>query len=91
MVQLIRKGNTSQLNGLKCLSLFNLSLSIKIYISISGQVAKLKLCSCDKKTGFGWTKNIFGRKKWGFFETVHSDLQIVSYNNKNLHRVTETN
>ena len=62
---------------------------MKIYISISGQVAKLKLCSCDKKTGFGWTTNIFGRKKWGFFQTVHSDLQIIP--TTKIYTVTETN
>ena len=29
---------------------------------------KVKLCSDDGMKSFGWTKNVFGVKKWGFFE-----------------------
>ena len=44
----------------------------------SGQIAKVKLCSCDGETGFGWTKNTFGMKKWGFLRTSHFDTKSLS-------------
>ena len=44
----------------------------------SGQIAKVKLCSHDGETGFGWTKNAFGMKKWGFIRTLHCDTKPLS-------------
>ena len=63
--------------------LFFLSLAelhvLKFCISLfSGQIAKVKLCSWDGETGFGWTKNMFGKKKWGFLRTSHFDTKPLS-------------
>ena len=77
------KSNYYLYMSFKVLMLFFLSLAelhvFTLCISLfSGQIAKVKLCSCDGETGFGWTKNTFGKKKWGFLRTSHFDTKTLS-------------
>ena len=63
--------------------LFFLSLAelhvFTFFVSLfSGQIAKVKLCSWDGETGFGWTKSTFGKKKRGFLRTSHFDTKPLS-------------
>ena len=60
------------------LSLAELHVFMFCISLFSGQIAKVILCSCDGETGFGWTKNMFGKKKWGFLRTSQFDTKPIS-------------